>query len=111
MPFYEFSCKKCNHNYEELTSHDPSGKYKDVSCPKCKSKSKKKLMSSCKCQFANPEGTDRWNSESSGHDYRFNHNLPKVLAERQKAEEAGKNPNPYNKINDFENDSSWGEVK
>ena len=90
MPFYEFCCKKCKNVYEELTSHDPTGKYKDVACPSCKSKSKEKLMSACSYQFSNPEGTDRWNSESSGHDYRFHHNLPKVLAERQRAEEIGR---------------------
>jgi predicted nucleic acid-binding Zn ribbon protein len=111
MPTYQFSCKQCNTVYEELCSHDPKGKYKGVICPKCKSKSKTKLMSACSYQFSNPEGTDRWNSESSGHDYRFNHNLPKVLSERQRAEEAGKNPNPYNDINDIANNDAWGDVK
>ena len=107
MPFYEFSCKRCSAVYEELCSHDPKGKYTGVACPQCGSKSKIKLMSTCNYAFANPEGTDRWNSESSGHDYRFNHNLPKVLAERQKAEEAGKSPNPYNKIDDIGKDLAW----
>ena len=58
-----------------------------------------------------PEGTDRWNSDSSGHDYRFHHNLPKVIAERQAAEEHGGNAEPYNPINDLERNSSWGEAK
>jgi DNA-directed RNA polymerase subunit RPC12/RpoP len=111
MAFYEFECKKCKKIYEELCSYDSTGKYPDVRCPHCNSKSKTKLMSACSYTFANPEGTDRWNNEQTGHDYRFNHNLPKVLAERQKAEEAGKDPNPYSNINDLEKDSSWGEVK
>ena len=111
MPFYQFECKKCKKEYEELCSYDAGGKYAEVRCPHCNSKQKTKLMSACNYAFANPEGTDRWNSESSGHDYRFHHNLPKVLAERQAAEEAGKNPNPYNTINDLNHDSSWGEVK
>jgi putative FmdB family regulatory protein len=111
MPTYQFECKKCKAIYEELCSYDSTGKYPQVKCPKCKSKTKKKLMSSCNYQFTNPEGTDRWNNESSGHDYRFHHNLPKVLSERQRAEEAGKDPNPYNNINDIVKDDSWGDVK
>lgn len=111
MPFYQFECKKCKKEYEELCSYDSTGKYVDVRCPSCNSKSKTKLMSACNYAFSNPEGTDRWNSESGGHDYRFHHNLPKVLAERQAAEEAGKDPSPYNNINDLGNDQAWGEVK
>lgn len=111
MPFYEFSCNRCETVYEELCSHDPKGKYPGLKCPKCGSKSKTKLMSTCNYAFANPEGTDRWNSESGGHDYRFNHNLPKVIAERQNAAEKGGNASPYNKINDLNNNDVWGEVK
>lgn len=107
MPFYEFSCKRCETVYEELCSHDPKGKYPGIKCPQCGSKSKTKLMSTCNYAFANPEGTDRWNSESGGHDYRFNHNLPKVIAERQKAAEKGGNANPYNKINDIDKNIAW----
>lgn len=111
VPFYEFSCNRCETVYEELCSHDPKGKYPGLKCPKCGSKSKTKLMSTCNYAFANPEGTDRWNSESGGHDYRFNHNLPKVIAERQNAAEKGGNASPYNKINDLNNNDVWGEVK
>jgi hypothetical protein len=110
VPFYQFECKKCKKEYEELCPYDSTGKYSDVRCLFCNSKSKTKLMSACNYNFANPEGTDRWNSESGGHDYRFHHNLPKVLSERQAAEEAGKNPNPYNNINDLGSDAAWGEV-
>jgi hypothetical protein len=43
-------------------------------------------MSACGYAFAQPQGTDRWNSDSGGHGYRFNHNIPKVKAERAMAE-------------------------
>lgn len=111
MPRYDFECKKCKKVYEETVAFDKTGKYKTIKCPACGSKSKEKLMSLCNFTFSNPQGTDRWNSEASGHDYRFHHNLPKVIAERQAAEEHGKNPSPYNQIDDLENDAAWGEVK
>ena len=112
MPTYDFECNKCKKVYEKFVVYDETGKYKDLKCPFCKSKSKKKLLSPCNFSFANPEGTDRWNSESNGHDYRFQHNLPKVLNERQKAEEASHvGANPYNEINDLDHDQSLGEVK
>lgn len=111
MPRYDFRCKKCQLVYEETTPFDKSGKYPQIKCPNCKSKSKEKLITTCGYTFANPEGTDRWNSESSGHDFRFHHNLPNVLAQRKAAELAGGNANPYNQINDLENNDAWGEVK
>jgi putative FmdB family regulatory protein len=112
MPRYDFECNKCQKVYEELVSYDEKGKYPSVKCPECGSKKKKKLLSPCNFQFSNPEGTDRWNSESSGHDYRFHYNLPKVLDERRHAEEVSHVGNtPYNSINDLENDASWGDIK
>ena len=36
--------------------------------------------------FAQPEGCDKWNNSSTGHDYRFKHNIPKVQAERANAQ-------------------------
>ena len=86
MPLYEFECKKCKINYDALAIFDETGKYKDVVCPECGSKRKNKLMSASHFAFTNPEGTDRWNSGSSGHDYRFKHNIPKVKQERKMAE-------------------------
>lgn len=109
IPRYDFKCKKCNKVYEEFVAYDETGKYKSVACPSCSSKRKEKLLSSCGFMFSNPEGTDRWNSESTGHDYRFHHNLPKVIEERQRAEEASHvGNNPYNEINDLDNDDAWG---
>lgn len=86
MPNYRFECKKCKKEYYELCSYDSTGKYSKVKCPHCKSKSKMQLITSCSFQFTNPVGTDRWNSDSTGHDYRFKHNIPKVQQERQMAE-------------------------
>lgn len=112
MPKYDFECKKCKCTYEELTSFDETGKYPGVECPECGSKSKVKIMSSCSYSFANPVGTDRWTSDSQGHDYRYKHNIPNVAKQREAAKAASHvGPNPYKEINDFEKDSSWGEVK
>jgi putative FmdB family regulatory protein len=114
MPNYDFQCKskKCGKHYEEMASYDETGKYPSVSCPHCGSKRKLRLVTACNFQFANPEGTDRWNSESGGHGYRFQHNLPKVINERMRAEQASHmGTDVYNPINDLNKDSSWGEVK
>ena len=45
MPIYEFQCKKCNKEDEELSSFDVSGKYPDIKCPSCGSIKKDKLVS------------------------------------------------------------------
>lgn len=112
MPRFDFLCKKCDEVYDDFVPHDEKGKYPGVICPHCGSKRKKKLLSVPNFQFAQPEGTDRWNSESTGHDYRFHHNLPKVIDERRRAEEASHmGSSPYNSINDLDNDAAWGEVK
>ena len=86
MPIYEFECKNCNKNYEDLCKFDETEKYKDVECPRCESKKKIKLISASRFAFSNPEGTDRWNNTSTGHDYRFKHKIPAVKAEREVAE-------------------------
>lgn len=112
MPCYEFECKKCSKVYEDIVPYDEKGKYKGVVCPHCGSKRKTRLISACNFMFAQPEGTDRWNSESGGHGYRFEHNKPKVMAEREAAQKASHvGENPYNAINDIDTDANWGEVK
>lgn len=106
MHTYDFECKKCHHVYEELTEYDESGKYPKVKCPKCNSKKKLKLMSAPTFTFTNPEGTDRWNSAKSGHDYRFKHNIPKVQQERQMAEALSHmGTDPYGGGDDIEMDT------
>lgn len=111
MPSYEFQCKKCSKVYDDLVPYDETNKYKGVICPHCGSKRKTRMISACNFMFAQPEGTDRWNSESGGHGYRFEHNKPKVRAERAAAQAAGDSNTPYNPINDIDTDANWGEVK
>jgi ribosomal protein L37E len=92
--------------YEEMvSSFDKSGKYPKVKCPNCGSKSKEKLISSCGFSFSDPVGTDRYNNS---HDYRFHHKIPSVKKERAAAEGFSQTANPYNEINDLENDKAWG---
>lgn len=61
-------------------------------------------MSAISFNFANPVGTDR---HTNSHDYRFKHNLPKVRAERQAAEAVAGFEQPYETINDLNNDAAW----
>ncbi len=100
MPLYEFECKKCKQRYDEIASYDETGKYEGVVCPHCGSKSKDKLVSMVSFNFTNPVGTDRWNSEATGHDYRFKHNIPNVQRERQMAEQMAGKDNPYKDLGD-----------
>ena len=121
MPLYAFRCKKCEKVWEEIADHDKRGKYSGVSCPGCKSKSKEKLLTSCTFKFSNPVGTDKWNSDSTGHDFRHKYNMERpggVSEQRAFAEENSHvGARPYqeaersNPINDIDSDSSWGEVK
>lgn len=115
MPRYEFECKKCRHVYDIWSSMaEKEENVKKGKCPECKSKKKTEIMGCPNFMFSNPVGTDRWNSDSSGHDYRFKHNLPNVINQRQKAEEQshmGSGSEIYNNINDLDNNDAWGEVK
>ncbi len=96
MPNFEFECKKCQTVYSDIVPFDKTGKYPKVTCPECKSKSKRKLMSACNYAFGDPVGTDKWTNGGTGHDYRFKHNLPKVLKQRKQAEMASHvGANPY----------------
>lgn len=106
MPNFEFRCKECGANYEALTSFDKTGKYRKVACPKCNSKKKERLISAPAFAFANPEGTDVWNSDRSGHDYRFKYNVPKVKQERAMAEALSHmGTDPYGGGDDIEMDT------
>ncbi len=44
MPMYEFHCKKCDENFEELASQNET-----VPCPSCGSQDTERLMSACCC--------------------------------------------------------------
>ena len=85
MPIYEFACKKCDAEYDELCSYDKSGKYSKVKCPECGSKKKEKLMtsrftSSC---GGKPKGTSKEDSFS----YMAGHNMEGAKGLRRHAEE------------------------
>ena len=96
MPLYEFICNDCENTYEELASVSDET-YSGIKCPRCESLNKKKLPSNFAFKFGNPEGTDRWNSDSYGHDYRFKSKIPQVQAERANAEAfSHMGPQPYN---------------
>jgi putative FmdB family regulatory protein len=112
MPIYEFICNDCNKEYDDLCDYDETDKYEDVICPHCDSGDKKKLLSACKHAFEGDAviGTDKWNSDSTGHDYRFKYNLPKVINQRKHAEinsHMGKDPygNADMSRNDIEMDT------
>lgn len=99
MPIYNFECKKCSHEYEDMVSkYDETEKYPGIQCPECGSESKQKLMSAPSFHFSNPIGTDRWTNGGTGHDYRHYWNMEhRVAPERKAAEAASKvGPNPYN---------------
>lgn len=112
MANFDFKCKKCEKTYEALTPYDETGKYADVQCPYCESKKKEKLISGCAFAFGNPVGTDIWNSDSKGHDYRFKYNMPNVAAQREAAmKKSHMGTDPYNHIDDISSGKYFGEVK
>lgn len=112
MPFYEFKCLKCEAIYCEMASYDETGQYQDIICPECGWNKKEKLLSLPNFNFANPVGTDRWNSMTSGHDYRYKHNAPGIAEQRQNAEEQSHmGKEPYNPIDDISSGKHFGEVE
>ena len=112
MPIYDFECLKCNNVYSEKVSFENTT-FKGVECP-CGCKRKKRVnivenMVSQGITFGNPVGTDVWNNN---HDYRFKHNLPKVLNERANAEKKSHmGTNPYNSIDDVSSGKNFGTSK
>lgn len=106
MPIYCFQCtnKNCGIKYEVLTPYDASKKYRSVKCPYCQKSGKKVLLGNFSLGINS-------NLMRENHDYRFHHNLPKVLKERENAERAAKNPSPYNKIDDIQKGKYFGEVE
>lgn len=116
MPRYEFECGKCQTVYDIWSlMAEKETSVKKGKCPKCKSKKKREILGCPAMAFGNPVGTDRWNSESSGHDYRFKHEMEKpggTIDQRKNAQEKSHvGPTPYKQINDLNTDKNWGEVK
>jgi len=93
MPIYNFKCLKCSEEYEELTSYDETGKYKDIKCPQCKSKKKLRTFDyDITCTFGNPKESSKWDNFG----YRAGHNMEKAKSERRAAEtKSHMGTNPY----------------
>lgn len=112
MALFEFKCAKCKNIYSEFTAFDKTGKYTKVKCPECNCKKKIKLISSCNFNFTNPVFTDRWCSDDTGHDYRYNYVQPSIRQKREDAEKMDHmGANPYNEIDDISGGENFGEVK
>ena len=108
MPTYEFLCKKCKKTYDEFTTFDSTGKYADVRCPHCKSKSKKQNITAAACKFANPQDTSKFDNFS----YRAGYNLDKAQNERRAAEAASHmGEQPYMNHDDISSGEYFGEVE
>jgi putative FmdB family regulatory protein len=115
MPRYEFQCE-CGEVYDVWAKMaDKDKEVKAAKCPKCGSKSKDEIMGAPSVKFSNPVGTDRWNSESKGHDYRYKYNMDKkggTRDQRKAAERASRvGSEPYRKIDDISGGKHFGEVK
>jgi len=109
-------CEKCEEIYDVWASMSKKEEAVEVAiCPKCGSRDKSESYGACSVSFSNPVGTDRWNSDSKGHDYRHKHNMDRqggVRDQRIAAERAsivGKEP--YRKIDDVSSGKHFGEVE
>ena len=116
MPRYEMHCEKCEELYDVWCSMSEKDSAVDAaSCPSCGSSKKHEVFGCPSISFANPVGTDRWNSESRGHDYRFKHNMDKpggTRDQRAAAARASKvGSEPYRRIDDISSGRHFGEVK
>jgi putative FmdB family regulatory protein len=61
MPIYEYQCKACKKDFEELVFGDES-----VKCPECGSAKTAKLMSCCRHKSGGPGGIPGPSVPSSG---------------------------------------------
>jgi len=86
-----------------------------ATCPSCGAAEKTEIVGCPSVSFSNPVGTDRWNSESKGHDYRFKYNMDKpggTRDQRAAAARASKvGAEPYRRIDDISSGKHFGEVK
>jgi DNA-directed RNA polymerase subunit RPC12/RpoP len=94
MPTYVFKCNKCSQVYEELTSYDPTGKYKDVKCPNCNSIKKVRTYDyDVACTFDDPKSSHKWEKFT----YRAGHNMNAAQELRRTAEaKSHMGTDPYN---------------
>jgi putative FmdB family regulatory protein len=98
MPMYDFQCKDCGKNYQDLTKYDENDVYPDTVCPYCGSGKKTKLLSLI---AAIPVDS---------HDRRFWHKIEKERGNREAAE-AAQGASPYNSIDDISGGQFFGEVE
>ena len=116
MPRYEFNCSKCNEVYDIWSSiSEKDETVKKTKCPSCKSKKKVEVYGVPSVKFENQVGTDRWHSDSKGHDYRHKYNMDRKGGVRDQRKNAEKNshvgPTPYRNIDDVSSGKHFGEVK
>lgn len=111
MPLYDFQCNDCPEVFEDLVRRDPSGSLNPGKCPKCGSLNSTRLIPDhFGFNFSDPVGTDRWNSDDTGHDYRFKSKQKSAASERAAAEAANGGPSPYNHIDDISSGEHFGEI-
>lgn len=116
MPIYEVKCVNCEFIYEVFSSMSKKEEnVKKARCEKCNCEDKEEIVGAPSFKFSNPVGTDRWGSDSKGHDYRHNFNMDRkggVRDQRKMAEENSHvGPSPYNNIDDISSGKHFGEVK
>ena len=116
MPIYEMKCDGCGEVYDVWSSMSKKeSSVKEATCPACGVADKTEIVGAPSVNFTNPVGTDRWNSESKGHDYRFRHNMDKpggTRDQRAAAARASKvGAEPYRRIDDISSGKHFGEVK
>jgi putative FmdB family regulatory protein len=115
MPRYEFNCEECNEIFDIWsTMAEKDENVKKSKCPNCESKKINEILG-CSVKFANPIGTDRWNSDSKGHDYRHKYNMDRPGGVRDQRKHAETNSHvgkdPYRRIDDVSSGKHFGEVK
>jgi len=116
MPIYEMNCEGCGGVYDVWSSMSKKDEsVGSAKCPSCGSGEKTEIVGCPSMNFTNPVGTDRWNSESTGHDYRFKHNMHKpggTKEQRAAAARASKvGAEPYRRIDDISKGNHFGDVK
>lgn len=82
MPTYDFCCKKCKHNFEDIVFNASDV----IKCPKCNSKKTEKLLSApVGLVFDKPQESSKWDNFG----FRAGFNMNKAKEERRAVE---KNP-------------------
>ena len=113
MGHYDFHCRECDTDFDEITPFDETGVYPGIQCPKCGSDNKEKVFSAEGVTFtfsgAAAQGTKWYNAS---HDRRFYHKLEQDRKAREEAEKKSHmGAAPYNPIDDISSGKYFGEVK